>query len=101
MDDVHVEVLVVDDSITTRTLEKNILEMAGYNVTTATNGREALKKLESHLFDVVISDVQMPQMDGIELVTTIRGHEKFQMLPIILVTSLESREDRERGLSAG
>jgi two-component system chemotaxis sensor kinase CheA len=96
-----VEVLVVDDSITTRTLEKNILEMAGYNVTTATNGREALKQLETRPFDIVISDVQMPHMDGIELVTAIRGHDKFQMMPVILVTSLESPEDRQRGLSAG
>jgi two-component system chemotaxis sensor kinase CheA len=101
VEEVAIEVLVVDDSITTRTLEKNILEMAGYNVTTATNGREALKQLESHQFDIVISDVQMPHMDGIELVTTIRGHERFQMLPLILVTSLESPEDRQRGLSAG
>lgn len=99
--EVAIEVLVVDDSITTRTLEKNILEMAGYNVTTATNGREALKQLESRPFDIVISDVQMPYMDGIELVTTIRGHEKFQVMPVILVTSLESADDRQRGLSAG
>lgn len=97
----RIEILVVDDSITTRTLEKNILEMAGYNVTTATNGREALKKLEAHAFDIVISDVQMPQMDGIELVSTIRTDNRFQMLPLILVTSLESPADRERGLSAG
>jgi two-component system chemotaxis sensor kinase CheA len=96
-----IEVLVVDDSITTRTLEKNILEMAGYNVTTATNGREALKQLESRPFDIVVSDVQMPHMDGIELVTTIRQHEKFHVLPLILVTSLESPEDRQRGMSAG
>lgn len=95
------EILVVDDSITTRTLEKNILEMAGYKVTTATNGQEALKQLEAHLFDIVISDVQMPHMDGIELVTALRGHNKFQVLPVILVTSLESVEDRQRGLSAG
>jgi two-component system chemotaxis sensor kinase CheA len=97
----RIEILVVDDSITTRTLEKNILEKAGYNVTTATNGREALKKLEAYSFDIVISDVQMPQMDGIELVNTIRADNRFQMLPLILVTSLESPADRERGLSAG
>lgn len=100
-EEIPVEVLVVDDSITTRTLEKNILEMAGYKVTTATNGREALKQLESRPFDIVISDVQMPLMDGIELVTAIRGHDKFQVMPVILVTSLESPEDRQRGLSAG
>jgi two-component system, chemotaxis family, sensor kinase CheA len=96
-----IEVLVVDDSITTRTLEKNILTMAGYKVTTATNGQEALKQLEAHHFDIVISDVQMPHMDGIELVTALRGLNKFQVLPVILVTSLESAEDRQRGLSAG
>lgn len=94
-------VLVVDDSITTRTLEKNILQMAGYNVTTATNGYEALTELGKDTYDILISDVQMPHMGGIELAQTVRNNDNFMNLPIILVTSLESKEDRERGLNAG
>ncbi len=94
-------ILVVDDSITTRTLEKNILEAAGFKVTTATDGTEALKRLKEHAIDLVVSDVQMPHMDGIGLVTNLRDSGEYRDLPLILVTSLESREDRERGMVAG
>ena len=96
-----VRVLVVDDSITTRTLEQNILEAAGYDVKTATNGLEALHLLEQHTFDIVISDVQMPHMDGIGLTESIRKNTNLNHLPIVLVTSLEKREDKERGMLAG
>ncbi len=96
-----VKVLVVDDSITTRTLEKHILEKAGYIVTIATDGTEALPKLHENVFDIVIADVQMPQMDGFTLTQRIRESEDHSTMPIILVTSLESREDREKGLLAG
>jgi two-component system, chemotaxis family, sensor kinase CheA len=100
MEQIHI--LVVDDSITTRTLEKNILEAADFEVTTATDGIEALKRLEiSPDIRLVVADVEMPNMDGITLVQTLREHTKYQHLPIILVTSLESREDRERGMLAG
>lgn len=94
-------ILVVDDSITTRTLEKNILETAGYDVTTATDGREALRRIKEQHIDLVVSDVQMPNMDGIALTRTLRESGEFKDIPLILVTSLESREDRERGLVAG
>ena len=94
-------ILVVDDSITTRTLEKNILETAGYEVTTATDGREALRRIKEQHIDLVVSDVQMPNMDGIALTRSIRDDVEFKDMPLILVTSLESREDRERGLVAG
>jgi two-component system chemotaxis sensor kinase CheA len=94
-------ILVVDDSVTTRTLEKNILEAAGYQVVTAIDGTEALRYLEHHACDLVVSDVQMPQMDGLELTSAIRQHQKLRDMPLILVTSLESQQDRERGLSAG
>jgi len=97
-----VHILVVDDSITTRTLEKNILEAAGYLVTTATDGTEALKRLaEFDTIQLVVADVEMPQMNGIVLVETIRASQAYSNLPLILVTSLESREDRERGMLAG
>ena len=96
-----VHILVVDDSITTRTLEKNILEAAGYHVTTAINGLEALKRLEEHPIDLVVTDIQMPSLDGFALTRQIRGQPEYNRLPIILVTSLESQEDREQGMEAG
>jgi two-component system chemotaxis sensor kinase CheA len=94
-------ILVVDDSITTRTLEKNILQAAGFSVTTATDGEGALRQLRERAFDLVVSDVQMPNMDGIALTRHLRESKDYSQLPIILVTSLESREDREQGLLAG
>lgn len=99
--DRHAHILVVDDSITTRTLEKNILETAGFEVTTATDGMEALRQLKERHIDLVVSDVEMPNMDGITLTRHLREINDYKDLPIILVTSLESREDRERGMVAG
>ena len=97
----RIQILVVDDSITTRTLEKNILEAAGFEVFTATDGLGALRQLKGNAVQLVVSDVQMPNMDGIALVTHLRESAEYKMLPIILVTSLESQQDRERGLVAG
>jgi two-component system, chemotaxis family, sensor kinase CheA len=94
-------ILVVDDSITTRTLEKNILEAAGYHVVTAMNGLEALRYLQYNHCDLVVSDVQMPLMDGIELAQTVKKSATLNHLPLILVTSLEAQADRERGMTAG
>jgi two-component system, chemotaxis family, sensor kinase CheA len=100
-DNINIRILVVDDSITTRTLEKNILEAAGYSVVTATDGLQALKYLDDNEIDVVVSDIQMPQMDGISLTQRIRNSDKFSALPIILVTSIEDRETRQQGMMAG
>jgi two-component system chemotaxis sensor kinase CheA len=97
----HQHILVVDDSITTRTLEKNILEAAGYQVTTAIDGRQALEKLEAGSFDLVVMDVQMPHMDGFSVTQHLRESAQYRLFPIILVTSLDSREDREHGMRAG
>jgi two-component system chemotaxis sensor kinase CheA len=97
----NAHILVVDDSITTRTLEKNILQAAGFRVTTATDGLEALQQLEAHVIDVIVADVQMPNMDGIAFTRAVRDSAEFREKPVILVTSLESREDRERGMLAG
>jgi two-component system chemotaxis sensor kinase CheA len=94
-------ILIVDDSITTRTLEKNILEAAGYEVMTATHGREALEMLNATTYDLVVSDVEMPQMDGFELTRRIRQSPEFDQLPVILVTSLDSAENRASGMAAG
>lgn len=94
-------ILVVDDSITTRTVEKNILEVAGFTVSVATDGIEAWEMLGSQTFDLVVSDVDMPRMDGFELTERIRAHPPLKDLPIILVTALESRDDKERGVRLG
>lgn len=94
-------ILVVDDSITTRTLERNILQGAGYQVMTAVDGVEALALLETEKFDLVVSDIEMPRINGFELVEWIRQSSSYGEIPIVLVTSLESQEHRERGLKAG
>lgn len=94
-------ILVVEDSITSRTLLKNILESAGYRVKTSVDGVDALTALQSETFDLVVSDIEMPRMNGFDLVAKIRSDKKIADLPVILVTALESREDRERGIDVG
>jgi len=94
-------VLVVDDSITTRTLEQSTLEAAGYEVVTAVDGEEGWRRLQEEPFDVVVSDVEMPRMDGIALTEAIRASKRLSGLPVVLVTSLDSQEHRARGLEAG
>ncbi len=94
-------ILVVDDSITTRTLEKNILESSGYLVVTAVDGAEAMEKIKTRKVDLVVTDVQMPRMDGFVLTASLKKDKNYQQLPIILVTSLESEEDKRRGIEVG
>jgi two-component system chemotaxis sensor kinase CheA len=94
-------ILLVEDSITTRTQEKRILESAGYEVVVAVNGIDALQKLSSRAFDAVVSDIEMPHMDGLTLTEKIRGEPKYSELPVILVTSLASEEDKRRGVEVG
>ncbi|MEG4212209.1 hybrid sensor histidine kinase/response regulator [Microcoleus sp. S13_B4] len=94
-------ILLAEDSIATRTQEKRILEGAGYEVVTAVDGLDAFHKLKTREFDAVISDVQMPNLDGLALTIKIREQKQYSELPIILVTSLASDEDRKRGADAG
>jgi two-component system chemotaxis sensor kinase CheA len=94
-------ILLVEDSMTTRTQEKRILESAGYEVVAAVNGVDALQQLSSRPFDAVVSDVEMPHMDGLTLSERIRREPKYNELPIILVTSLASEEDKRRGVEVG
>ena len=94
-------VLVVEDSITSRMLLKEILESDGYVVTTAINGAEAVAVLERQAFDLVVSDVEMPRMNGFQLTEAIRGDPRWHGLPVILVTGLEREAERKRGLDAG
>lgn len=94
-------ILVVEDSITSRALLKNILESAGYRVTVAVDGIDAYTALKTATFDLVVSDVEMPRMDGFDLTAKVRADKQLAELPIVLVTALESREHRERGIDAG
>lgn len=94
-------VLVVDDSITTRTLERTLLEREGYEVVTAPDGAEAWSFLQENPCDLVVSDIDMPGMDGFDLCRAVRSSHRLRELPVILVTALESEEDRRRGLEAG
>lgn len=94
-------VLVVDDSTTTRILQRNIIKAAGYNVDVAVNGFEALNKLVCDEYDIVVSDVEMPELNGFDLAERIRHNDNLKNIPIILVTSLASDEDKRRGAEAG
>ncbi len=94
-------VLVAEDSITTRTQVKRILEAAGYEVIVAVDGVDAFAKLIAGSFDAVVSDVEMPNMSGLQLTERIRQDAKFKEVPIILVTSLATDTDRQRGMEVG
>lgn len=94
-------ILVADDSVTTRTLEKSILEAHGYRVALAIDGEEALHMLRSEPVDLAIVDLQMPRMDGFQLIEQMKKDPRLAKLPVIIVTSLESREEKERGLALG
>ncbi len=94
-------ILVVEDSITSRMLIKGVLEAAGYTVKTAVDGIEGFTALRAGHFDLVVSDVEMPRLNGFDLTARIRADKALKELPVVLVTALESREDRERGIDVG
>ena len=100
-DEIKQHILVVDDSITTRILEKNILENHGYQVTTASDGIEALNALKKQRFDLIVTDVLMPHMDGFELTKKIKSTVEYNHLPIIIVTTLDSDSEKQQGMEAG
>ncbi len=101
VEETRIVVLIADDSITTRTLEKHILETAGYEVHVAVDGMEAWERLREIQPDVVISDVEMPRMNGLELAARIKGDEQTRRIPVILLTSLGKPQQQEAGLKAG
>lgn len=98
---VRKSILIAEDSITARTLLKNILLSAGYDVKATVDGADALTELKAGDYDLLVSDVEMPRMSGFELTVKIREDKRLAELPVVLVTSLDSREDRERGIDAG
>ncbi|AGX88209.1 hybrid sensor histidine kinase/response regulator [Candidatus Symbiobacter mobilis] len=94
-------VLVVDDSINTREIEKSILEAYGYDVTLAEDGEDGWDKTRSTLFDLVITDVEMPRLDGFSFTERLRADEQYRRIPVIIVTSREKEEDKRRGIQVG
>jgi len=94
-------ILVVEDSVTSRALLKRTLEMAGYVVQTAHDGMDALGKLKNYEFDMVVSDIDMPRMSGFTLTEKIRADDRYDNLAVVLVTSLDTLQDREHGKAVG
>lgn len=94
-------VLVVDDSLTVRELERKLLAARGYDVSVAVDGMDGWNAVRSETFDMVITDVDMPRMDGIELVTLIKRDARTADLPVMIVSYKDREEDRQRGLDAG
>jgi two-component system chemotaxis sensor kinase CheA len=95
------KILLVEDSIPIRTQMKRILETAGYEVTAAVDGEDGFNKLRAGSFKAVVSDVQMPNLDGLGLTSKIRQFQEYKALPVILVTTLASQEDKRQGHQAG
>lgn len=93
--------LVIDDSFATRELIRSILSTAGYDVATAVDGMDALDKLRAETYDLVVSDVEMPRMDGFTLTSQIRTELRNERLPVIIMTSLATDAHRRRGLEVG
>jgi two-component system sensor histidine kinase and response regulator WspE len=94
-------VLVVDDSLTVRELERKLLVNNGYEVEVAIDGMDGWNAVRTGQFDLVITDVDMPRMDGIELVTLLKKDPHVQSLPVMIVSYKDRPEDRQRGLEAG
>lgn len=94
-------ILVVDDSLNTREIEKDLLEAWGYQVTLAEDGQDGLNKARAGEFDAILTDVEMPIMDGFTLTSHLREEERYQHTPIIIITSREKDSDRRRGIEVG
>jgi two-component system sensor histidine kinase and response regulator WspE len=94
-------VLVVDDSITVREVERRLLENHGYAVEVAVDGMDGWNAVRAGHYDLLLTDVDMPRMDGIELVSLIKHDARLQALPVMIVSYKEGEADRRRGLEAG
>lgn len=100
-EDLACRVLLAEDSITSRLLLRGILESAGCEVVAVADGIEAFTALRSGAYDVLVSDIEMPRLNGFDLTSRVRADRKLADLPVILVTALSRREDRERGIDVG
>ncbi len=97
----RLSILVIDDSWNTREIEKDVLEAHGYDVTLAEDGRDGLQKALERQFDAVLTDVEMPHLDGFTLTATLRADERYRSTPILLITSRQKEEDKRRGIEVG
>ena len=95
--------LIVEDSATTRALIRNVIEEIGEDLTTteAASGFEALKLLPTDEFDIIITDINMPDINGLELINFVKTNPRYNHIPVIIVTTERSKEDKERGLALG
>ncbi len=93
--------LLVEDSVIIRTQMQRLLKGAGYDVVVAEDGLTGLQQIQAQEFDIVLSDVEMPKMNGLEMTASIRHNSKYKQLPIVLLTTLASSEDKRRGQEAG
>jgi two-component system chemotaxis sensor kinase CheA len=94
-------ILVVDDALTIRELQRSILERAGFDVQVAVDGKHALSALAEAPVDLVLTDIEMPNMDGFALTEAIRAHPTLANIPVLILSSRSSADDRQRGLDAG
>lgn len=94
-------VLVVDDSLVVREMQRNILEAAGYEVDTAVDGEDALTHLAQGPFDCVVTDIEMPRMNGFDLTSAIRHRDEIKEIPVVMVTSRSSDDDKQKGMEVG
>jgi len=95
------KILVIDDSLTVREVEKNLLEAHGYNVDTAIDGADGWNKIRQYDYDLIITDIDMPRMNGIELVSNIKADNRLQSIPVMIVSYKDNPEDRQAGLEVG
>jgi CheY-like chemotaxis protein len=94
-------IMIVDDYIPSHRLMSFVLEQHGYTVVTAVNGEQALRRLEQFAVDLVVTDLTMPRMDGIELVRAIRADERYATLPIIMITASPKEQDEVKAAGVG
>jgi two-component system chemotaxis sensor kinase CheA len=95
------KILIVEDAFSTRELEKSILETHGYLVDTAVDGLDALDRMADNQYDLIVSDVEMPRMNGFELCRTLKNNEGYKDIPFVMVTALQKEEDKRRGIEVG
>jgi len=94
-------ILLVEDVFSTRELERSILENHGYLVDTAVDGLDALNRITGQSYDLIVSDIEMPRMDGFELCKTLKNNEAYKDIPILMLTALQKEEDKRRGMEVG
>ncbi|MBF0353490.1 MAG: hybrid sensor histidine kinase/response regulator [SAR324 cluster bacterium] len=95
------KILIVEDSLTIREMERKMLQKAGYDVTLAVDGLDGMNKIRQQLFDLIISDIDMPRMNGLELTRSLKADEKYRQIPLVIVSYKDRAEDRKRGMEAG